>query len=393
MNASSMNKKICVITGTRAEYGLLYWTMRKIDEDSDLTLQIIATGSHLSPEFGYTYKQIEKDRFLINKKIEILLSSDSEIGVCKSMGLALISFAEAFSELIPDLIIVLGDRFEVHAAVSAAMICRIPVAHCHGGEITEGAIDESIRHSITKMSHFHFTSTDEYRKRVIQMGEQPENVFNVGALGVENINKLSLLNKKEFEKSIDRKLLSKNVLVTYHPVTLEHHSAQQQTAELLKALDKLENTLIIFTKANADTEGRVINQMIDQYVSLNSDKAIAFDSLGQLRYLSAMQFMNAVIGNSSSGIIEVPYFNIPTINIGNRQKGRIRAQSVIDCEANFSSIETALNLAFSENFIQQIKDQNNPYGFGNSSELILKEIKKTDPSIIKKKFFDINTSL
>lgn len=389
-----MSKKICVVTGTRAEYGLLYWTMKKIKEDDDLTLQIIATGSHLSPEFGYTYQQIEKDGFHIHKKIEILLSSDSEVGVCKSMGLALISFAEAYQELQPDLIVVLGDRFEIHAAVSAAMIHRIPVAHCHGGEITEGAIDESIRHSITKMSHLHFTSTEEYRKRVIQLGEQPNHVFNVGALGVENINKLKLLDREGFEQSIQKKLMPKNILVTYHPVTLEQQSAQQQTQQLLEALDELQNTLIIFTKANADTEGRVINQMIDQYVAQNAEKSIAFDSLGQLRYLSAMQFMDAVVGNSSSGIIEVPYFKIPTINIGNRQKGRIRAKSVIDCEPELSSIQNALQLAFDPQFIKDIQQQDNPYGSGNSSDIILEEIKKIDPAtIIKKSFFDLTFSL
>lgn len=389
-----MSKKICVVTGTRAEYGLLYWTMKKIKEDDDLTLQIIATGSHLSPEFGYTYQQIEKDGFHIHKKIEILLSSDSEVGVCKSMGLALISFAEAYQELQPDLIVVLGDRFEIHAAVSAAMIHRIPVAHCHGGEITEGAIDESIRHSITKMSHLHFTSTEEYRKRVIQLGEQPNHVFNVGALGVENINKLKLLDREGFEQSIQKKLMPKNILVTYHPVTLEQQSAQQQTQQLLEALDELQNTLIIFTKANADTEGRVINQMIDQYVAQNAEKSIAFDSLGQLRYLSAMQFMDAVVGNSSSGIIEVPYFKIPTINIGNRQKGRIRAKSVIDCEPELSSIQNALQLAFDPQFIKDIQLQDNPYGSGNSSDIILEEIKKIDPAtIIKKSFFDLTFSL
>ena len=281
-----MTRKICVVTGTRAEYGLLYWLLKEIEADKEL--QLIATGMHLSPEFGLTYQTIEKE-FKINKKIEMLLSSDTSVGISKSMGLAQISFAESYDELKPDIVIVLGDRYEIFSATSAAMIARIPIAHIHGGEKTEGAFDESIRHSITKMSHLHFTATNEYKNRVIQLGEDPSRVFNVGGMGIENIKRLKLLSKDEFEKSIEFKLNIKNILVTFHPVTLENSTAKEQFQQLLDAIDELEDTNIIFTKANSDTDGRVINQMIDEYVTKNSHKSIVFTSLGQLRYLSALQ--------------------------------------------------------------------------------------------------------
>ena len=308
-------KRICVVTGTRAEYGLLYWLIKEVQADPALELQLIATGMHLSPEFGLTYQEIERE-FRIDKKIEMLLSSDSPIGISKSMGLAQISFAEAYAELQPDLIVLLGDRYEIFAAASAAMIARIPIAHLHGGETTEGAFDEAMRHSITKMSHLHFTATEEYRKRVIQLGEAPGRVFNVGGMGIENIERLPLLNKQELEQAIGFKLAEKNLLVTFHPVTWENATARQQFAELLAALDELQHTHIIFTKANSDTGGRVINQMIDDYVAENNHKAVTFTSLGQLRYLSALQFVDAMVGNSSSGLAEAPSFQIGTINIG-----------------------------------------------------------------------------
>ena len=308
-------RRICVVTGTRAEYGLLYWLMKEIEYDKNLELQLIVTGMHLSPEFGLTYKEVEKD-FKINKKIEMLLSSDTNIGISKSMGLAQISFSEAYEELKPDIVVVLGDRYEIFSATSTAMIARLPIAHLHGGETTEGAFDEAIRHSITKMSHLHFTATNEYKNRVIQLGENPNRVYNVGGMGIENIKRLKLLSKEEFEKSIDFKLNKKNILVTFHPVTLEKSTAKQQFQELLNAIDKLEDTNIIFTKANSDTDGRVINSMIDEYVNKNSLKSVCFTSLGQLRYLSALQYIDAMVGNSSSGLGEAPSFKIGTINIG-----------------------------------------------------------------------------
>lgn len=382
-------KKICVVTGTRAEYGLLYWLMKEIEADKDLELQLIVTGMHLSPEFGLTYKEIEKE-FKINKKIEMLLSSDTSIGISKSMGLAQISFAEAYDELNPDMVIVLGDRYEIFSAASAAMIGKIPIAHLHGGETTEGAFDESIRHSITKMSHLHFTATDEYKNRVIQLGEHPSRVFNVGGMGIENIKKLKLLSKEEFEKSIDFKLNKKNILVTFHPVTLEKSTAKEQFQELLDAIDELKDTNIIFTKANSDPDGRVINQMIDEYVAKNFHKSIGFSSLGQLRYLSALQFVDAMVGNSSSGLTEAPSFKIGTINIGDRQKGRIKAESVIDCVSNKEKIKKVFEKLYSLEFQNILSDVQNPYGNGCASIKIIEEVKKVDlTDILKKTFYDI----
>jgi GDP/UDP-N,N'-diacetylbacillosamine 2-epimerase (hydrolysing) len=384
-----MNKRrVCVVTGTRAEFGLLYWLMKAIELDDSLELQLIATGMHLSPEFGLTYKEIEKE-FRIDKKIEMLLSSDTAIGVTKSMGLALISFAEAYDELRSDIVILLGDRYEIFSAASAAMISNIPIAHLHGGETTEGAFDEAIRHSITKMSHLHFTALEEYRKRVIQLGEDPERVFNVGGMGIESINKLKLLSKSEFEESIDFKLGKKNVLVTFHPVSLEQLTSAEQFLNLLKVLDSLEDTHIIFTKSNSDTDSRIVNQMIDEYASKHSN-TVAFTSLGQLRYLSALQYMDVIVGNSSSGLLEAPSFKIATINIGDRQKGRVRADSVIDCLPDENSIVEAFKHVSSDEFRVELKGVRNPYGEGNASEKVLEIIQNHNiHNILKKSFYDL----
>jgi GDP/UDP-N,N'-diacetylbacillosamine 2-epimerase (hydrolysing) len=383
-------RKICIITGTRAEYGLLYWLMMEIYTDKDLELQIVATGMHLSAEFGNTYRQIEKDGFVIDKKVDMLLSSDSEVAITKSIGLGMIGFADIFNDLGPDLIVVLGDRFEIFSAVSAAMIAKIPIAHLHGGEATEGAFDESIRHSITKMSHLHFTATEEYKSRVIQLGEQPNKVFNVGGLGIDNINKLKLLSKSEFESVINFSLDEKNILVTFHPVTLEKSTAKTQFKELLNAVKELKNTKIIFTKANSDTDGRIINSMIDDYVAKYGN-SIAFISMGHLNYLSALQYMDVVVGNSSSGLLEVPSFNIATINIGDRQKGRIMADSVINCLPAKESINNAFSKAYSKEFKNTIAKSKNPYGSGGASKEISKIIKgiRLD-GIIKKSFYNVN---
>ena len=385
-------RKVCVITGTRAEYGLLYWLLKEIQNDKELELQLIVTGMHLSPEFGLTYKEIEKE-FKINKKIEMLLSSDTPVGISKSMGLAQISFAEAYAELKPDILIVLGDRYEIFSCVSAAMIAQIPIAHLHGGETTEGAFDESIRKKNKKMSHLHFTAADEYKNTVIQLGENPSRVFNVGGLGIENIKRLKLLTKEEFEKSIDFKLNKKNILVTFHPVTLESSTAQEQFQELLNAVDELKDTNIIFTKANSDTDGRVINQMIDEYVVKNAHKSIGFTSLGQLRYLSALQYVDAMVGNSSSGLTEAPSFRIATINIGDRQKGRIKADSIIDCEPRKASITKVFEDIYTKNFQNALKIVNNTYGDGCASKKVIEEIKKVDlDNILKKPFYDTKTN-
>lgn len=388
---ASNKRTICIVTGTRAEYGLLYWLMKEIQADPVLELQIIATGMHLSPEFGLTYQQIEKDGFFINRKVEMLLSSDTSVGITKSMGLGMIGFADALSDLKPDIIVVLGDRYEIFSAVSAAMIARIPVAHLHGGEATEGVFDEAIRHAITKMAHLHFTATERYRERVIQLGEQPERIFNFGAVGIDNIKRLQMLTRSSFEEAIDFKLAKHNLLITFHPATLEQATASQQFQQLLNALDVLEETHLIFTKPNADTDGRIIIRMIDEYVANHPEKAVAFTSLGQLRYLSAMQFLDAVVGNSSSGLIEAPSFRIGTINIGDRQKGRIRADSVIDCQPTTTSILQAFQKLYSSEFQAKLQKVCNPYGRGGATEHI-KKLLCSYPldGILKKRFFDMD---
>jgi len=385
-------KKICIITGTRAEYGLLYWLMKEIQEDVELELQIIATGMHLSPEFGQTWERIIEDGFTINNKIEMLLSSDTPVGITKSMGVGLIGFAEAYETLKPDIIVVLGDRFEILAAVSAAMVARIPIAHIHGGELTMGAIDDAIRHAITKMSHLHFSAADEYRNRIIQMGEHPKTVFNFGSPAIDRIKKTKLLNRDEFQRAINFPLIKKNLIVTYHPVTLENNTSQEQFRELLNALDTLRETHIIFTKPNADTNGRVIIRMIDEYVKLNPDKAISFVSMGHLLYLSALQFMDAMVGNSSSGLTEAPSFKIGTVNIGDRQKGRIKASSVIDCIPSSKSICQAFSTLYSNDFQQQLLQVNNPYGQGEASVNIKNILKNLETKrLLKKNFYRIDS--
>ena len=392
-----MKRKICIVTGSRAEYGLMYWLMKEIQEDPDLELQIIATGMHLSPEFGLTYKVIEEDGFVINQKVEMLISSDTPVAIAKSMGLGIIGCADALERLKPDILVVLGDRYETLAACTAAMPARIPIAHLHGGESTEGLIDEAIRHAITKVAHIHFVATEAYRKRVVQMGEHPERVFCYGAPGLDNIRQLKLLERKELEKAIGFKLGGKNILITFHPVTLENDSAEPQFKELLSALEMFkEHTKFIFTKPNADTGGRIIIKMINDFVEENSDKAIAFDSMGQIKYLSALKHIDMVVGNSSSGLIEVPSFNIPTINIGDRQKGRIKAQTVISCDPRRESILDSIKKCFSKEFRDSLKDTVNPHGDGRTSSRIknkLKQIKfdkdELGNDFIKKNFYDI----
>lgn len=384
-------RKIAVITGTRAEYGLLNWVIKGINADPDLDLQLLVTGMHLSPEFGMTVDSIVEDKIPIKRKVETLVSSDTPIGISKSMGLGMISFSEVFAEIKPDLCLVLGDRFEIFSAVSAAMIARIPVAHCHGGEATEGLIDEPIRHSITKMSHLHFTSTEEYSRRVIQLGEQPERVFNVGALGIENIHRLNLLDKKEFEDSIKFELSNPTFLVTYHPVTLENKSAKKQFKLLLKALDDFPEAKVIFTMPNADTDGRAIINLIEKYVKENPNRTISFKSLGQLRYLSALKHVNVVIGNSSSGLIEVPSFNIPTVNIGDRQKGRVSGPTVIDSDNEYKNISDSIRSSLDPKFQEKIKGEKNPYDKGFSSDRILPILKEYPlENILKKKFYNLS---
>ena len=383
-------RKICVITGTRAEFGLLRPLIELIANDKELQLQLIATGMHLSPEFGYTLNEIIDAGFVVDKKVECLLSSDSSVGVSKTIALAVSGFADALAELTPDLVIVLGDRTEILGAVIATAMANIPIAHLYGGETTEGAYDEAIRHSITKFSHLHFTSTEAYRKRVIQLGEYPDTVFNVGAIGIDAIKKLPLLDRAAFEQSIGFKLKKRNVLITYHPVTLEKEAPIETFENILTALDELTDTTLIFTHANSDKNGRIINKMITEYVSSHKDKAVEFKSLGQLRYLSALQFVDFVIGNSSSGMTEVPAFYIPTINIGDRQKGRINCESVINCNNSLEDIKKSITFALDKTFREKIQQQELLYGNGTTAEKILQIIKEHNHISIKKSFYNID---
>lgn len=383
-------RKICVVTGSRAEYGLLSGLMRAIQADIELQLQVIATNMHLSPEFGLTYKDIERDGFRIDKKVQMLLSSDTANATTKSVGLATIGFADAYEDLQPDLIVVLGDRFEILAAVSAALFYKIPVAHLHGGEITEGAYDDCIRHAITKMSHLHFTSTEAYRQRVIQLGEQPERVFYVGAIGVENTKRILLLAKKELEDSIHFSLGDKSMLVTYHPVTLENHTAASQCQNLLDALDEFPDYKVIFTLPNSDTDGRILIRMIQDYVSVHPDRCMSIPSLGLKRYLSALRYVDAVVGNSSSGIIEVPSFRIPTLDIGDRQKGRIASDSVVHCGTDKREIVDGLSIVLSLEQKDKAKRCLNPYDKENTTQVILDVIKHYPlDNLVHKSFYNI----
>ena len=383
-------RKICIVTGSRAEWGLLSGLARKITDDPELELQIIATNMHLSPEFGLTYREIERQGFRINRKVEMLLSSDSANATGKSVGLATIRFADAYEELAPDMLLVLGDRYEILAAVTAALFYKIPVAHLHGGEVTEGAYDDAIRHAITKMSHLHFTSTEEYRRRVIQLGEQPERVFHVGAIGIDNIRHIALLDKKVLEEQLDFPFDRKTVLVTYHPETLDAIPVEEQFRNLLEALDDRQDIRILFTLPNSDTGGRIIVRMIEEFVARNKQRARAYTSLGQLRYLSALRFVAAVVGNSSSGILEVPSFGKPTLDIGNRQKGRLAANSVVHCGVSGAEISEGLNRVLSDAFAKQTACVQNPYEKEDSALEILKILKNYPlDGIVQKTFYDI----
>lgn len=384
-----MNRKVCVVTGSRAEYGLLRWVMQGIQESEHLALQVVATGMHLSPEFGLTYREIEVDGFAIDRKVEMLTSSDTPVGMAKAMGLGLIGFADVFAQLQPDVVLVLGDRFEILAATTAAMAARIPIAHLHGGERTEGAMDDAIRHAITKMSHLHFVAAQEYRQRVIQLGEDPERVHLVGGLGVDAIRRVTLLNRSELERALDFKLGPKSLLVTFHPLTLEDGVSESQMVQLLQALDALSDTSLVITLPNADAGGRGLIKMIEAFVVTHAN-ARAYTSLGQLRYLSCVAQVDGVVGNSSSGLLEVPSFKKGTINIGDRQQGRLKASSVIDCQPTCSSILQAIERLYSDEFGQVLKSTQNPYGDGNASEQVVRCLERADlVGVLKKRFYDL----
>ena len=391
IKATSEKLKICVVTGTRAEYGLFYPLLKLLQNDAAFQSQILVTGMHLSPEFGLTYKEIEKDGFEISEKVECLLSSDTRWGITKSTGLAMIGFADAFQRLNPDKVVVLGDRFETFAAATAAYLAKIPIAHLHGGETTEGATDEALRHAITKMAYLHFVSTETYRNRIIQLGEEPHRVFTVGAIGLDNIVQMPLLDKKTLSDSINFDVTNAPyALITFHPVTLENNTAAQQFSELLQALDTQKDLKLIFTLPNADTDGRVIIELIEQFVAKNPQKARAYTSLGQLRYLSAVKHADFVIGNSSSGIIEAPSFHIPTVNIGDRQKGRLQSLTVIDALPTFASIQTAIQKARSETFKKACLGFDNIYGSGDTAKKIIELLRQyAVVSSLKKTFFDL----
>ena len=386
-----MKNKICVITATRAEYGLLTPLMQQLQHHKKFKLQVIVTGAHLSPEFGLTYKQIEKDGFRIDKKVEMLLSADTDTAIGKSMGLAMIGFSDAFSDLEPDAIIILGDRYEMLAIASAASIFKIPIIHLHGGEITEGAYDDAFRHAITKLSQLHFTSTQAYRNRVIQMGEEPNRVFNVGAIGIDNILNRKLLSKEDLESNLEIKFKKYNYQVTFHPETLADLDAETQFKILLKAIEKEnEDSLFIFTKANADSNGRIINQMIDEFVHNNPNKALTYESLGSLRFLSLVKVCNAMIGNSSSGIIEAPSLQTQTINIGDRQKGRIQANSIVNTKVEVNAISQAIRDTQLEDSSIDLKKFLNPYGNGNTASKIVDTLEKINlKKLSTKRFYDI----
>lgn len=362
-------KKLAVLTATRAEYGQLSPIIKKLKQNPDIDVRVVATGAHLSPEFGMTVNEIINDGIEIDKEIEILLSSDTPVSVSKAMGLALISFSEYFNELKPDALMVLGDRYETLAVCIAAMNARIPIIHLYGGEATEGAIDDAVRHSITKLSSLHFTATDIYKNRVIQMGENPDNVYCVGAMGVENAMKIDILSKEELEASLGVKLGDKYAVLTFHPVTLENNSAEKQVEELISALDKYPDITFLCTKANADANGRIINERLADYSSKRNNLFL-FDSLGVKRYISAVKHSCFAIGNSSSGLIEIPSLHVPTVNIGNRQKGRILADSVVCCEPTEASIVAAIKYVSNPNFVSSIQNLTNPYGDGNTSDKI-----------------------
>ena len=385
-----MKKSICVVTGSRADYGLLSPVIKKLLVTGNFDLKVAATGAHLSEEFGLTYKEIEADGLSIDARIDVLQDDDSHMAMSGAIGTGIIRFAEYFEQNRPDMVVLLGDRFEIFAAVTAAAISCVPIAHLHGGETTEGAVDEFLRHSITKMSYLHFTSTEQYRRRIISMGEAPERVFNVGATGVENVLSMTYMDKEELARSINLELSMPYALVAFHPVTLENNTAEDQIEELLSALAETNGLQYIFTKANADAGSRAINKNIDAYCEKKSN-AVALTSLGRRQFLSAMKYCEFIIGNSSSGIIEAPSLKIPTINIGDRQKGRIRAASVIDCRPEKHAILGSIDKARSRQFLREIANQENPYENGNTSEKIVAVITdflQNDKINLKKSFYD-----
>ena len=385
-----MKKKIYVITGSRADYGLMQNLINKFHKDKNIDLKIFATGMHLSPEYGNTYKEILNDGFKIEKKIKILNCSDTPIAISKSTGLGVMGFGKIFNSYKPDLLIVLGDRYEIMAAVMAANFHHIPVAHIGGGDTTLGAVDEWIRHSITKMSWLHFVSNSSSKKRVIQLGEDPSRVFNIGSLGVDRLRNTSLLSRKLIEKKMKFKFNKKNLLITYHPVTLEKNTSESQFKEILSAVSKLKDTKLIFTYPNSDTYGRIIIRMINKFISSKKYDSIKFSSMGHTNYLSVLKNVDCILGNSSSGLIEAPSLKIPTINIGDRQEGRLKASSVIDTEPKRNLILKSIEKIYTKKFRKKLNSTYNAYEYKDSSHNAYKIIKTAlIPTELKKFFYNI----
>jgi UDP-hydrolysing UDP-N-acetyl-D-glucosamine 2-epimerase len=386
-------RKICIVTTSRADYGLLYWVMKAVQEDSDLKLSVVVTGMHLSNEFGMTVYAIEADGFQIAKRVEMLISSDSESAVVKSMGISLISFADTLQEIKPDIVVLLGDRFEIVPVAIASSVLSIPLAHIHGGETSQGAIDEVFRHAVTKLASVHFPATDIYRKRILQMGESPERTFNFGAPGLDALYNLKLLNRKHLEKELEFALKPPTAIITYHPVTLEPGTAPVHIDNLLNAIEA-SGIRAIFTKTNADAGGRIINSRITEFCRAFSDRFKLIDNLGQVRYLSCLKNMDLMIGNSSSGLIEAPSFNLPVVNIGDRQKGRIKAKNVIDTSNGVEDIREGIEKALSLAFRKTLNGMKNPYdeyGDGKNSIRIKDKLKTIElPGSLKKEFCDLN---
>lgn len=385
-------RRICVVTGSRAEYGLLYWLMKEIAGDTDLELQLLVTGAHLSADFGSTYREIEADGFRIDAKVEMVQQSDSPASIAKSIGLGVTGCGVALENLEPDIMVVLGDRYEILAAATAAMVARVPIAHIHGGESSEGNVDEAIRHAVTKMSHLHFTAAEPYRARVIQLGESPDRVFNFGALGLDSLDGIERLTGAALEKELGFSLSERPLLLcTYHPETLGDIDVASAMRELLMALDRFPRARVAFTKANADTGGRVINQLIDDYAALNPKRVSAFTSLGQRRYLSLLLESDAVVGNSSSAIIEAPAAKTPTVNIGDRQRGRLKSPSIIDCDTNAAAIAAAITKALSPEFQTIAARGESLFGTGGASTRIKEVLKRTPlEGILRKAFHTVD---
>ena len=385
-------RKICLVTGSRPDYGLLRELMDELLSLDTVHMQLVVTGSHLSQAHGLTIDTIRDDGYVVDWTVDMLLASDTPVATTKSLGMGLIGFADAFKVLEPDLVVVLGDRYEIWAAASACLVQRLPLVHIHGGEVTAGAFDEAIRHSITKIAHYHFTSTERYRQRVIQLGENPDHVFNVGSLGIDTIKRLELLPREALEKALDFRFGQRNLLVTFHPVTLDEQSGVDQFSELLQGLEQFPDTHVIFTEANADSMGNQLNRMIADFQLAHPERTVSFKYMGQLRYLSAMRIVDAVVGNSSSGVIEAPILGTPTINVGERQSGRIRAVSVIDCLAQREAIVAALDTVFHGDKALAAGSESLPFGNGGAARRMGRLLSELPlDNILMKQFHDLGS--